>query len=73
MRNYIPAVYSYVTGTSEIFILSSLLVWQLSYTIGLATYLIPMETQLSWKKYDTSITPEDFPVSFCLREQPYLT
>ena len=73
MRNYTPAACCYVTGTSEIFLLSSLLVWWLSFTIRLATHLIAMVTQLPWQKYDTSIPPEDVSNPFCPREQPYLT
>ena len=52
-HNYTPAACCCVTGTSEIFILSSFLVWWLPFTIGLTTYLIAMVTQLQWQKYDT--------------------
>ena len=73
MRNYKLAACCYGTGTSEIFILSSLLVCWLSFTIGLATHLITMVTQLPWQKHYTSIPAEDVPNPFCPREQPYLT
>ena len=65
-----PAACCYVTGTSEILIPSSFLIWWLSFTIRLTTYLIAMVTQLPWQKYDTSVPPEDVPNSFCPREQP---
>ena len=66
MCNYTPSACCCVTGTSEVFILSSLLIWWLSFTIGLATYLIAMVTQLPWQKYDTSVTLEDVPDPFSL-------
>ena len=49
MHNYTPAACCYVTGTFDIFILSSFLLWWLSFTIELTTYLIAMVTQLPWK------------------------
>ena len=73
MHNYTPATCCYVTGTSEIFILSSFLVWWLSFTIVLTTYLIVIVTQLPWQKYDMSIPPKDVPSPFCPKEQPHLT
>ena len=69
MRNYIPSACCYVTDTFEIFMLSSLLVWWMSFTIGLATYFLAMVTQLPWQKYDTSITREYASNHFCPRQQ----